>query len=101
MPISGKDEEAVLPGFAGKLWGNWAPASEGIYYLNYPEREASTHSTIRFLDLQTHESRDVFRLPKHPVLWDGGLALSADGTWLVFGELDRGGSNIQLLQPFQ
>ncbi len=101
IPTAGGPEEPVLPNFAGKLWGDWAPARDGIYYLYYPDRDVSTNSTIRFLNLQTHQTRDVYRLPKNPVLWDGGLALSPDEKWIVFAELDYSGSNIQLLEPFK
>ena len=101
IPLGGGTEEVVLPQFAGKLWGNWAPTADGIYYLDYPAQNPSTESTIRFLDLRSKQSRAVFRLPKHPVLWDGGLALSPDGNWLVFGELDYSGSNIQLLVGYR
>jgi hypothetical protein len=38
---------------------------------------------------------------RRPWCRDGGLALSPDGNWLVFAELDRAGSNIQLLEPFR
>ena len=46
-------------------------------------------------------TREVFQLPKHPVLLDGGLALSPNGKWLVFAELDYSGSSIQWIEPFQ
>ena len=39
MPAAGGVEELILPGFAGKLWGNWAVAAKGVYYLDYPARE--------------------------------------------------------------
>src|SRR5262249_7817664 len=101
MPARGGEEESVLPSLAGKLWGNWAVTNGGVYFLDYPDIDPSTRSTIRYLDLRTKEVREVFRLPKHPVLWDGGLALSPDGQWLVFAELDYQGNNIQLLEPFR
>ena len=47
MPIGGGVEEPVLPKFPGKLWGNWAPTNDGVYYLDYPARHPSTESTIR------------------------------------------------------
>ena len=83
-----------------KLWGDWALTESGVYYLNYPEH-APTESTIRYLDFAAGQSREIFRLPKHPVLWDGGLAVTPDGAWLVFAELDHLGSNIQYLEPFR
>ena len=95
IPAAGGEEEAVLPELAGRLWGNWAATVDGVYYLDCPDRDAATKSTIRYLDLRSRQTREVFRLPKHPVLWDGGLALSPDGKWLVFAELDYAGSNIQ------
>lgn len=66
-----------------------------------PARDVSTNSAIRYLILRMHQTRDVYRLPKNPVLWDGALALSADEKWIVFAQLDYSGSNIQLLEPFK
>jgi Tol biopolymer transport system component len=101
IPLTGGEEEPILPTFAGMLWGNWAIAPHGIYYLHYPDQNPSTTSTIRYLDLTTTQSHDIYRLPKHPVLWDGGLALSPDAKWLVFAELDYSGSNVQMLDGFK
>lgn len=89
------------PGRSIEGWGPWASEDRRVYYLYYPDKDPSTQSTIRFLDLRTKETRTIYWLTKHPVLWDGGMALSPDGKWLVFAELDHAGSNIQLLEPFR
>ena len=95
MPLNGGEETRVLdqPG----AWFNWALAQTGIYLLN---ESAEPNGRIEFFDFATRETTPVFRLQK-PVLGPGGLALSPDGSSLLYGQNEFLDSYIMLVKNFR
>jgi len=95
MPLNGGEETRVLdqPG----AWFNWALARTGIYLLN---ESAEPNGRIEFFDFATRETTPLFRLQK-PVLGPGGLALSPDGSSLLYGQNEFLDSYIMLVKNFR
>jgi Tol biopolymer transport system component len=90
-------EEAMIPALKQDVWGNWAVASTGIYFTRRTGTERPEHWQIAFLDFATGQTRVVRELPRQPVVYDNGLALSPDEKTLYFTLLDFSASDIYLL----
>ena len=71
----------------------WVPDQHGIYFI-----EPARRSRITGLPLATSR-----RLPlaKEPGVLNAGLALSPDGRWLLYAQLDRSGADIMLVENFR
>ena len=75
------------------LWGNWAFGGSGIYFIAR-ERTSPSGFILRFFNLGAGTFRDVMAVPHTPALYDSGLAVSPDGRWILFAQVDAGGSDI-------
>src|ERR1017187_675766 len=93
----GAVEEAVIPELDKIMWGNWALASTGIYYVRSADAGPPARWQIAFLDFATAKTRVIRELERQPVLFDNGLALSPDEKALYFTTLDFSSSDIYLL----
>jgi Tol biopolymer transport system component len=74
--------------------GGWLPDEGGIYFVTL-DRQVAYHrfgsrSTIPIAGLATDS-----------ISLNPGLALSPDGRWLVFGQTERSGSDIMLVENFR
>lgn len=96
----GAAEEVVIRDFDKVMWGNWAVGSKGIYYVRR-ETGPPPKWQILFLDFATGNATVIRDLPRQPVLWDSGLALSPDEKTLYYTILDSSASDIYLLDGFR
>jgi hypothetical protein len=93
VPLSGGEESKVLPSVH---WWDFAISSRGIYYV--PDTHADRSFSIRYRDFATGNDR---------TLWSGsvakaaGLALSPDGSYLLFAQVDRFESDLFLVENFR
>jgi Tol biopolymer transport system component/DNA-binding winged helix-turn-helix (wHTH) protein len=71
----------------------WWPSGGGLYILSAP---AGT-SQIEYLDVATGKRRLIYTLPKRALEWVGGLAVSSDGKWLLFTQIDEQRADLYLL----
>jgi Tol biopolymer transport system component/DNA-binding winged helix-turn-helix (wHTH) protein len=71
----------------------WWPSGDGLYILSAP---AGT-SQIEYLDVATGKRRLIYTLPKRALEWVGGLAVSSDGKWLLFTQVDEQKADLYLL----
>jgi Tol biopolymer transport system component/DNA-binding winged helix-turn-helix (wHTH) protein len=93
MRLDGSDIQtiAVLPVADSSV--AWWPSGNGLYFISAP---AAT-SQIEYLDIATGKRRLVYTLPKHALDWVGGLAVSSDGKWLLFTQVDEQKADLYLL----
>jgi hypothetical protein len=68
---------------------------DGIYYV--PVQSQAGRSTIQFFDLRTGVSRLVTPIGKPMTR---SLALAADGSFLLYSQLDRWGLDLMLVENF-
>jgi Tol biopolymer transport system component len=94
MPLNGGEETHVLD--QPKNWASWALARTGIYYLNL---DVPPHGRIEFFDFGNRQSTPIISLDKAASLW-GGLAISADGKSLLFGQREYDESYVMLMKNF-
>jgi Tol biopolymer transport system component len=71
----------------------WWPSGGGLYILSEP---AGT-SQIEYLDVATGKRRWIYTLPKPALDHTGGLAVSSDGKWLLFTQVDEQKADLYLL----
>jgi Tol biopolymer transport system component len=101
IPVSGGAEEAVLPDLPGEMWGDWALARGGIYFLDFHSQGRPYHAAILFYDFATKTRREIGSTSAIPVRWDSGLALSPDERTLLYAQVDRFGSSIFVADAFR
>lgn len=91
--LDGTDLETVETLAIGDSSVSWWPSVGGLYILSAP---AGT-SQIEYLDLVTRKRRLIYTLPKRALDWIGGLAVSSDGKWLLFSQVDEQRADLYLL----
>jgi Tol biopolymer transport system component len=91
VPVGGGEETPVLEQLAeGYRWA-WGLGGEGIYFYN-----ASTKA-IELLNFATHRITQIAK-PEKPV-WT--VAVSPDGRWILYDQLDQNTSKIMLVENFR
>jgi Tol biopolymer transport system component/DNA-binding winged helix-turn-helix (wHTH) protein len=91
--VDGGDEARVLGPIRAAPGGAWVPDRHGIYFIE-PGR-------IAYSRFATAGTTTVLTLPTDSVVGDPGLALSPDGRWLLYGQMDRSGSDVMLVENFR
>jgi Tol biopolymer transport system component len=98
MPVEGGEESLVLDQLQAGYWGAWAVADKGIYFIN---PEAKPRATIEFFSFATRRITRIAVLEREPVNWFSNLAISPDGRWILYTQLDQDGNDIMLVENFQ
>ncbi len=98
VPVEGGEETLVLDLLQPGLWGYWAVSEQGIYFLN---AEAEPRPAIEFYRFATRRTTHVFVPEKDPFYGDPGLALSPDGRWILYAQVDQETSDIMLVENFR
>ena len=79
------------------LGDKWVASGDGIYFL--ADRNGITE--LCFFDLTKSTVRRLLELDKTTPYWMGEMALSSDGTWLLYAQLDDSSSNIMMLEDWR
>jgi Tol biopolymer transport system component len=98
VPVEGGEETLVLDLLQPGFWGYWVVVDEGIYFLN---AEAEPRPAIEFYRFATRQVTRVFVPEKDPVYGEPGLALSPDGRWILYVQVDQTQSDIMLVENFR
>ena len=72
----------------------WVPDHHGIYFIEPARR-------IAYYRFATGDITPIAALAKEPGVLNAGLALSPDGRWLLYSQLDRSGADIMLVENFR
>jgi hypothetical protein len=97
VPTNGGEETAVLELPKAELWGYWALVKDGVYFV---DAEASPRPALRFFDFGTRRVSHVVDLDKKPIEHEPGLAISPDGRWLLYTQVDSRSGDIMLVENF-
>ena len=98
IPAGGGEEKPVISDFAIGFWGYWAVISEGIYYL----APAPLHGgALMFYSFKSSSARLVASIPKDPPFSDSGFAVSPDGRFILYTQVDHSGSDLMLVEGFR
>ncbi len=97
-PVAGGEESLVLDHHRAGYWRYWAVVEQGIYFATAEQPE---QPLIEFFRFATGEVMPVTMLAKELGRATSGLAVSPDGRWLIWSQLDQQGSDILLLENFR
>ncbi len=92
VPVGGGEETLVLEQLGAPDLLSWGLTSEGIYFYH-----ASTKA-IEFFSFATHKTAQIAKLENPP---STGLAVSPDGRWILYAQLDQDTSQIMLVENFR
>ncbi len=99
----GSDERAA-PGLneAGH-WRYWAVAKDGVYFVPgvFQPETTSSRQPIQFFSFHTKKTQTVALIHKKLIGGPAGLAVSPDGKWLLFAQVDQNDRDIMLVEGFQ
>ena len=93
-PVDGGRATKVLDGISD--YSNLAVAEAGLYFVSVNDR--GSRSSIQFLDFATNNVKTIASLEK---ALTHGLALSPDGRWLLYSQVDQEGSELMLVENFR
>ncbi|MBX5496958.1 MAG: hypothetical protein IRZ15_16595, partial [Bryobacteraceae bacterium] len=82
------------------FWSYWAITPSGLYYLDRQEVESvGVKYYLRFRDLRTNRDSQILTFDKRP--FNAGLAISADGQWALYNQVDQSDSDIMMVENFR
>jgi eukaryotic-like serine/threonine-protein kinase len=90
-----ENEEKVFGGFTSRFW---TVAGGSLFYLDLG---AKPRATFTELNLASHQVTRLGLLEGKPAWGASGLAISPDGQWLLYAEMDRLVSQINLAENFR
>jgi Tol biopolymer transport system component len=90
------DHEQALPGMPKVVYPtDWTLGSKGIFFVDWGQKPS-----IDFYDFGLGHFARKIPLHRQPYMW-GGLALSADETWLAYSQVNQRGSHLMLVEGFK
>lgn len=98
VAVEGGEEARVLDQPKLGYWGCWAVVNEGIYFINV---EVKQHPVIEFFSFATGRVRQIAAMEKEAVVAGPGFAISPDGRWILYAQVDQSGSDITLVENFR
>ncbi len=96
VPVEGGEEIRILDQIQSQ--GKWAVWAQGIYFVGPRTRPGDV---IQFISLATGQVTQIAVLEK--LLFDGppALAVSPDGRWILYAQIDQSNSDIMLVDNFR
>ena len=95
VPADGGEEMLVLTGVAGAEFAHWAPANGGLYF----RAREDTPATLNFMNFKDGRITPIMRIEK---AWDvGAIAVSPDGRYLLFNQIDQSGGDLMGVENFR
>jgi Tol biopolymer transport system component len=87
VPAETGEESQVLESISTS---QFAVSHGGIYFLSWPQ--------LQYFDFSTGKTRKILTLQKRSAL---GLTMSSDEHWLLYSQVDEGGSDLMLVENFR
>jgi Tol biopolymer transport system component/DNA-binding winged helix-turn-helix (wHTH) protein len=91
-------EECVVGSL--RFWGLWAIDTRGAYFIDIPPRNGSKPQ-LKFFDFASKRISTLREFDYAISPWNPGIALSPDGRWLVYEQLEQQVANIVLVENFR
>ena len=97
VPVDGGPEVKVLDDPPGSGWGYFGVVGDGIYFAA-PEQQ---RAVIKFFDFRSRKISNVAYWEKQPFAGAPGMAVSPDGRWILYVQLDEARNNLMLADNFR
>jgi len=94
MPVEGAEDTKLVD---EAQQAGWAVSNEGLCFRT---PTAAGKRIIRFYSFATGQLRDIVELPKARG-YGPGMAVSPDGKWILYSQLDRVDSDLMLVENFR
>ena len=94
VPVDGGEETLVVKRADFQEFG---VTKRGIYFVN---RAEASSETIEFFDFDTREVKRIWET-EASIHQSFGIAVSTDGKWLLYTQVDQSGSDIMLVENFR
>jgi Tol biopolymer transport system component len=98
VAVNGGEEAPVLDFPKASFWGYWALVETGIYFVN---TEARPRPALQFLSFARRRVVHVATLDRNPVPFVSGIAVSPDGSRILYTHEDHRSSDIMLVDNFR
>lgn len=98
VAVQGGEEAPVMAFPRAGFWGYWALADTGIYFVN---TDARPQPVLQFLSFAAHRVVDVAELAARPIAFEPGLAVSPDGSRILYTQEDQHTSDIMVVENFR
>ena len=93
--MAGGEEVRVLD---EALQGLWVLFDRGIYFI---DSNTTPHPTIEFFNFATRQTTQIATVEKELRLVAPSLAVSPDGQWILYAQVDSVESDIMLVENFR
>jgi len=98
IPVDGGEEKKAAP-LPINLHRSWTLSPTGLYYVEF--LHGDTDPVIQYYSFATAKVTTVVHLEKEIEFGKSDLAISPDGKWLIWGQMDVLSYDIGLLENFQ
>jgi eukaryotic-like serine/threonine-protein kinase len=92
-------EEPVLARLKRGFWGYWAVTNDGIYFVDRLERRQPL--AIFFYRFETRAVSKLWTFERPGAITDSAFAVSPDGKYILFTQVDQSGSDIFVMDHFR
>ena len=98
VPTDGGEETRVFDSHGAGPWSYWTVHGGGIHFATAVN---PSRPLVEFFHLVTGKTRKIAELEKPIMTWAPGLAVSPDGRWLLYAQIDQSGRDLMLLENFR
>jgi Tol biopolymer transport system component len=98
VPAAGGDETLILDHHRAGYWRQWTVVEQGIYFAT---AERPEQPLIEFFSFATGRVTPVATLQRGFDVGSSGLAVSPDGRWLIWSQVDHVGNDIMVMENFR
>ena len=102
VPAEGGEEVAVLDSPRPVKAGAWAVVEQGIYFIDVERSEALVaEGFLKFFHFDTRRVTQIASLGEQLSTFPVQVAVSPDGSWLLYVQDDQGGADLMLVENFR
>ena len=98
VPVKGGEERMVHDLPPTGYWGSWEVGRQGLYLVN---PEAKPHPAIELFNLATRRMTRIANLDRPPMQMQPALSVSRDERSILYGQQDKSGSDIVMVEGFR
>ncbi len=99
VSVNGGEEKPVPELAPAGYWRSWGVNREGLYFVS--KEEPGSGRAIRMFHFATRRITQLLKVGHEPLWLQGGLALSQDGRWLLYAQLDHAVNDLMLIENFR